>query len=187
MLAAGFIRPEWIDGLGTHSRFIAITSGGGFTITGEGKGRHFTHAHRERGAITVKRLADGMMLVSKWRTAGEEKAMDAAREAKWKEEREQQAWKLAKVARGERDFLAEWKASIAGELDSIGRLAEGKLVYTGFPEITLGADALARVKKSIEQLRRAIAEATPRANDLEIKSNVITLRSRAYRHMSASD
>jgi hypothetical protein len=186
LLASGLIRAEWIEGLGRFSRQIAIDPAGGFQIVGEGKGSRLTHAHRDNGALTIKRLPDGNILVGKFRTITEERDIEQARQEEWAREREQKAWITAKVARGERDFLAEWKDNILRELNSIARLSEGELIYTGFPEIKLSVPGLAKVRAAVAQLTLAIAEATPQPTDLEVKNNVIILRPKAYAHMAAA-
>lgn len=181
MLAAGWIRAEWLEGLSTKTRSIALTTEGGFTILREGKGRCITYAHRDAGAITIKRLEDGLLQVGKYRTRAEEKAREDVCKAKYKEEQEQEAWKLAKLAR-ERDYLAEWKTNVLIEVSNLEKLAEGQRVFTGFPEIKLSSYSLEKVKNAIAKLTLVIEQATPHATDVEVKrSNVIGIRPGAYR------
>ena len=70
LLAAGLLRPEWVEILGKRSVSIsiALTEDGGFLVTGEGRGRHCTDEQRKRGAFLIRRICDGVMRVSKLRT-----------------------------------------------------------------------------------------------------------------------
>lgn len=73
MLAAGLIQAEWLEGLSTYTRSIVLAPDSGFLILREGKGNCITNAHRDAGAITIKRLKGGELQVSKYRTCGEKK------------------------------------------------------------------------------------------------------------------
>lgn len=182
MLAAGLIRAEWLEGLSTYTRSIVLAPDSGFLILRKGKGNCITNAHRDAGAITIKRLKGGGLQVSKYRTCGEKKACEDARNAKYKEEQEQKIWKLAKLAR-ERDYLADWKTNVIRSVGEIEKLAKGTLVYTGFPEIKFCAYSMEKIQKAVEQLTLVIEQATPHTTDVEVKNNnVIGIRGEAYRH-----
>lgn len=186
MLAAGLIQAEWLEGLSTYTRSIVLAPDSGFLILREGKGNCITNAHRDAGAITIKRLKGGELQVSKYRTCGEKKACEDARNAKYKEEQEQKIWKLAKLAR-ERDYLAEWKTNVIRSVGDIEKLAKGTLVYTGFPEIKFSACSMEKIQKAIGQLTSVIEQATPYITDVEVKkSNIIGIRGEAYRHFHQS-
>lgn len=186
MLAAEWIRAEWLEGLSTNTRNIVLAPDSGFSILREGKGRCITNAHRDAGAITIKRLKGGELRVSKYRTRAEKKAWEDARNAKYKEKQEQEIWKLAKLAR-ERDYLAEWKTNVIWNVGDIEKLAKGTRVFTGFPEIKFSAYSMEKIQKAIEQLTIVIEQATPHATDVEVKkNNVIGIRGEAYRHFHQS-
>lgn len=185
LLAAGIIQAEWIEGLGRLSRQIAINPSGGFSILGEGKGARITHAHRQHGAFTVKRLADGDIVARKYRTIAEEREREAAMIEEMGRERERADWNQAKAARIGQDYPSQWKSAVISHFEVAIELLEGKRLFQGFPEIKLSSPDLEKVQRAAVQLRAAIEETAPRLNDLQPDgSNVIRLHGRAYRAMT---
>jgi hypothetical protein len=187
LISAGWVRPEWLEGLGRYARQIALNQQGGFSIIGEGKGNRLKHEHREAGAVSVRRRVDGLIELTKYRAPTEIRE----RERLWREERAREAealaWTKAKQARDDaKDFPKRWKKELARRIDELARLIDRRAVFQGFPNIKLPPHDLARLKYAVDYLRHEFDAARPTIDDIEIKSNVISLRANAHRNLSAS-
>ena len=187
-VSAGWIRPEWLAGLGRYARQIALDPQGGFSIIHEGKGFRLTHQHLEAGAVSVRRLDDGQMQFTKYKTMTERRERERVRheeyereEAGRKREAEARAWAKAKQAREEdKDFATRWKKELARRIDELARLIDGRTVFSDFPDIKLPAHDLARMKSAFDYLRHEFDAAKPIINDIEAVDNVISLRANAH-------
>lgn len=184
-VSAGWIRPEWLAGLGRYARQIALhpQGQGGFAIIHEGKGNGLKHHHREAGAVAVRCLADGQMQFTKYKT------MTERREEKrlLHEKREREAWEKSKQARDDdQDYPRRWKQSIAHYIDKLATLVDGRLVFEGLPDIKLSAHDLARMKSAIGYLRQEFDAVKPIVNDIEAKDNIISLRTFAHSRLKSA-
>jgi hypothetical protein len=82
-ISAGWICPEWLTGLGSQGRQIAFDAKGGFSIVHEGRGSALTHQHLEGGAVSVRRLADGLLQLTKYQTMTERQECDRLFDERW--------------------------------------------------------------------------------------------------------
>lgn len=166
LVAAGLVQSEWLPGKPGNNKISNVV------VFEDGKARVLVGRGRSTGdRVNIKRTAKDRYEV--WKEYSEDEI--ESRNLK-------DAWKLAKLTR-ERDYLAEWKTNVISLTRNIEELAEGKSVFTGFPEIKLSAYSLEKVKNAVANLALVIEQATPHSTDVEVKSNnVISIRGEAYRY-----
>lgn len=165
LVASGLVQSEWLPGKPGNNKTSNVV------VFEDGKTRVLVGMGRSTGDhISIKRLAKDRYEVYKDYSEAEIESRNL-----------KEAWKLAKLAR-ERDYLAEWKTNVIALTNNIEELAEGKRVFTGYPEIKLSSYSLEKVRNAIANLTLAIEEAKPYSADIEAKSNVISIRGEAYRH-----
>ena len=192
LIKAGLLKLEWIEGLGSLQREIVLDAHGNFTVVGEGKGCRICLAHRQHGAYTIKRAANGCFRVCKFRTPIEQDAYHErwAQECRARMEQharvrmEQLAWSVASVATKE-SYEERWKVQILHAIGELEELLSGSRIYRGFPEVTLQGSDLNTARETCAMLRQTVNASKPRLRLTEKAehNNVIQLRSRSFRSM----
>ncbi len=185
LVAAGLAKPEWFPGKPgnniTSQQVIFSEDGPRLLRGGQGNCRVKGDERFNRIIINRNGYADRFTVIKPWPKERCEE-LRRAEEARKQDEQKQEACKLAKLAR-ERDYLTEWKTNVTTLAENIRDLAQGKRIFTGFPEIRLSDCSLRKVENAIAQLALAIEEAKPYTADIEVKkSNVISIRGEAFRY-----
>ena len=91
-------------------------------------------------------------------------------------------WQLAKDARVDKQgVLQRWKNVISGEIANFERLCTGERYFVAMPDVRIKGDDLARVRDAVENLRLAFAQSVPVIPDIEVRSNVYSIRDGVHR------
>ncbi|UCV09147.1 hypothetical protein [Dechloromonas denitrificans] len=183
LIAAGLLKPEAIEGLGRFTRQFTLSPNGSLSIIGEGKGNRISYRHRDLGAYAVKRLFDGNISLSKYRTRLDEMAINHANRERLKKEAQQETWQLAKQAHSQPDFPERWKNGVLHFVEQAENVIDGKAVFTDFPDIGLKPGDIQAAKQAIATLRNVLQSATPAIKDKIQQSNIVSLREAAFRYM----
>lgn len=175
LLEKGLLLEDWLPGKPGNNKSrqtVAFDDGVPRLVLGNRRGSKFTALHiviirvGKKFEVLIPITEDQINLI----------------ERREQDKQEQETWKLAKLAR-ERDYLAEWKTNVINRAGEIEKLAEGKMVFQGFPEIKLSSYSLEKVRNAIANLSLVIEQATPKPTDVEMKiNNVIGIRGEAYRY-----
>lgn len=100
-------------------------------------------------------------------------------------QREQRkAWETAKSIRQDRDFIGDWQKSILKRISEIEGLIDGRLDFTGWPEIGLRVREQRPILAALAEAKQWVEFCSPQFKDAIRRDNVYSLNGETHRRMS---
>lgn len=186
LIAAGIVLPEWITDLGRWTKVIVLDVDNGFLVLKDGKkskkGRLDTNENRAKGLVSILRLLDGYLTISKYRTVEEKHKIDAV--AKIEFEKRMEGWRLEreeeeKKEKADRSYKPQSSGEFRNDCDRMFKTAmsvinaymeEGGFVYTN--------ESLSKINHAFSDLRSVLTGGGIQAKpSLQRDGNVVYLNS----------
>jgi len=145
---------------------IVLQPHDGFRILGEGKGNRLSPRRKQAGAVQVKRVLSGKLMVTHFNCPPDPAQVETHRKSEAeREERarqfEQATWQAAKQVSQQPDFPARWKNGVLHEIDQAKRLVDGRLCFTDFPDIELSPDDQKAALAALREAERVLQAIRP--------------------------
>jgi hypothetical protein len=182
LVASGLVQRNWLpgeEGNGKTAQSLIFFEDGAAQLLKPKS--HFKSFDRGFGGIQIRASGSLFNVIKRCSKAEAERRKTASND-----EKEKQAWQLAKEAHSQPDLTVRWKNGVLYHIEQAERLIDGRLIFTDFPDIGIQPGDVESAKRVIAELRDVLRWANPKIKDKAQRSNVISLNDAAFRFMKRS-